>query len=345
MMTDMLRLNPEFWNHKKVLVTGGAGLLGSHTIDLLLELGADVTVIDDLSTGHISNLPMLDHQGVGKELDYMEGDIIGALQYARLPLAIDETNIVLHLAAHMLVKKSVTDPQPDFNTNMLSTWKLLETCRKRAKSLERFVFASSCGVYGNTAAAELTESDACPNSPYGAAKLASETYGLAYQRCYGLPFSAIRFFSLYGPRMRQTVLYDLLSRLVENPKELTLWGTGEVVRDFTYVQDAAKVLLAVAERPEAIGQVYNFSGGQPYSIREVVYLILEQLGLSDTTAVRTSDKPWAGDMTRLVSDNWKICQLLRDELPTRSLRHGLLCYYDWLTKTLGWKLENLRNKN
>lgn len=210
---------------------------------------------------------------------------------------------------------------------------------------EKLVYASSCGVYGNTAAEKLSEQDASPNNPYGAAKLACEIFGQAYQRCYNMPFVGVRLFSLYGPRLRQTVIYDLLKRLKKNPKELKVYGTGKVIRDFTYVKDAAEDLISICENPKSNGEVYNYSGNQQYSILEVVEMLLEILGLKSKTLVVTTGKSWSGDMDRLCSDNTKVLSILpKHSITSRSLKDGLGEYIEWLDRKKNWGLMDLKYK-
>ena len=192
-----------FWHNKPVLVTGGAGFIGSHLVELLVEVGAHVTVLDSLVSGSEANLAAVRHQ-----IQFINQDI-RLLDWATL-LATHPCAVLFHLAANAYVPPSVETPEYDYAVNLDSTFRLLSTLRQ-TKWAGRFVFASSAAVYGNAMQLPIAEDDATvPVSPYGVGKLADERYIAVFSRLYGLHLASARFFSAYGPRQKKQVVYDFL---------------------------------------------------------------------------------------------------------------------------------------
>jgi len=302
----------------KVLVTGGAGFIASHLVDLLVDKGAQVTVLDDLSAGRLENLARVkDH------IEFVEGSVEDAEVVDRVCRG---RRLVFNLAANADVPRSVKEPDLDFRTNALGAHNVYLGCRKH--EVERVLQASTAAVYGEPVYTPMDEAHPlAPISPYGASKLGAEALGMAWHHTYGLPFTAIRIFNTYGPRQPRYVIHDLFRKIQKNPRQLEVLGTGEQVRDYCYVTDTVGAFLDLALKPDLAGEVFNIAGGAPISIRELVDMILRTLGLSETE-IHYTGQSWPGDITRLVAGLDKIRGI--GFAPTVTLDDGLQRFADWI---------------
>ena len=256
---------------RKVLVTGGAGFVGSHVVDAYRAAGDDVTVLDDLSTGRRENIPA----GVR----FVHADIRST--EAREVVARGGFALLNHHAAQMDVRRSVADPLFDAGVNVLGLLNLLEGAR--AGGVGRVVFASSGGVvYGEHGPFPLVESAAkLPVSPYGTAKLASEYYLATYARLFGLETVALRYSNVYGPRQRadgEAGVVAIFGRRLLKGEPLTIFGDGEQTRDLVYVMDVAEANLAASERPLAPvdgldARAFNVGTGVETSVNRLAQLL------------------------------------------------------------------------
>jgi len=302
----------------RVLVTGGAGFIASHLVDLLVFQGARVRVLDDMSAGKQENLA-----DVRDDIELIEGSVCDADTVDR---AVAGCRLVFNFAANADVPRSVKHPDIDFMTNSVGMHHVLTAARKHG--VERTLQASTAAVYGEPTYTPMDEDHPLrPISPYGASKLGAESLGLAWHHTYDLPFTPIRIFNTYGPRQPRYVIYDLFRKLQKDPHHLEVLGTGEQVRDYCYVADTASAFLSLALNPGADGRVYNIAGGRPVSIRELVAMILDTLGYKDTEVTYTGQS-WPGDITRLVAGLDRI----RAEgfSPTVDLEEGLRVFADWI---------------
>lgn len=296
-----------------ILVTGGAGFIGSHLVERLLAAGHQVRVLDDLSTGKQSNLPA--HDG----LEFLLGDISKADEVAP---AIRGTEAVFHLAAVASVQASVDDPVATHNANMVGTLNLLEAARRNG--VRRFLYASSAAVYGDTSTLPISEDTPTqPLSPYAADKLASEHYLFFYARKYGLKATAFRFFNIFGPRQDPSSPYSgVISIFVERVRAgrpVTVFGDGHQTRDFVYVGDLVEILWRSLDRMETAGQVINVGRGIECSLLE----LLEALErLSGRRIERKHEPPRMGDIRRSCAGVERLAQLLGYE-PSTSIKDGL----------------------
>lgn len=304
--------------NKKIIVTGGAGFIGSHLVDMLVSRGAKVTVIDDLSAGKMENLE--------KSIKKIKFKKISILNAKKIDAVVKKNQIIFHLAANADVPRSVNDPKFDFDTNIIGSFNLLNSARNGG--IEKFIFASSAAVYGNPVYTPMDESHPTnPISPYGASKLAIEHLGRSYLSTYGLPFITMRIFNTYGERQPRYVMYDLLRKLYKNNKSLEVLGTGKQLRDYSYVLDTAKAFVLAAEKAKG-GDIYNIAGGKEVSIRDVVKHIIEILDLENTKVTYTN-KSWKGDISVLSASIVKIQNELSFE-PKVKLPVGLRRLHDYL---------------
>ena len=305
-------------NGSKVLVTGGAGFISSHLVDLLVARGAHVRVLDDLSAGKRENL-----EQVAGDIEFHEGSVTDPDKVSEL---VKDCRLVFNFAANADVPRSVKHPDIDYQTNAVGMFNVLTACRRHG--VERVLQASTAAVYGEPVYTPMDEKHPlAPISPYGASKLGAESLGLAYHHTYQLPFTAIRIFNTYGPRQPRYVIHDLFRKIQNNPRQLEVLGTGEQVRDYCFVADTARAFLNLALNPEAVGQVFNIAGGHPVSIKELVAMILQTLGLEDT-AIHYTGQSWPGDITRLVAGLDKI--KATGFSPTVDLTEGLRRFADWI---------------
>ena len=310
-------------DEKRILVTGGAGFIGSHLVDSLLARGHSVTVLDNLSSGVLENL-----RG-HRLLTFVQGDISDLNLVDRL---VENSELVFHLAEYIpstksfgvghVVKFSVDSPLQDFDVSVRGTLIVLNSAKKYGK---KFVFTSTAAVYGESTFLLKESSQTMPISPYGVSKLCAEEYVKLYSRIHRLPVSIVRFFNVYGPRQLKYVMYDLLLRVKENPDCIEMLGTGEEMRDFVYVEDAVNALLLVSQDEFAIGEVYNVASGQQTRIRELIDALLRVYGAHPTINFKGSS--WQGDVKHLIADISKISGL--GYHPAYTLEAGLPKFVDW----------------
>ncbi len=314
----MNRQVPAIASRSHVLVTGGAGFVGSHLVEQLVAADVHVTVVDNLSTGHSENV-----RTVLSKIDLIDGDFGHLLQTKQL--RFDAYEYVFHLAANPYIPSSVENPGFDFQTNLCHTFELLEALRNTPNP-PRLINVSSGAVYGNPTSLPMRETDpTVPISPYGVSKLAAERYVAVYSQIYGLCASSVRLFSVYGPRQRKQVVYDLLRKLRADPTRLEVLGNGSQSRDFTYVLDVVQAMTLVARYAPGRGEVYNLASGRTHSIAELVSTWCDVCDLSPeveyTGRIRPGDaEQWVVDITRL--------KQLGFEAKT-DLRNGLAAIRDW----------------
>ncbi|WP_426135497.1 NAD-dependent epimerase/dehydratase family protein [Pseudomonas sp. PWP3-1b2] len=257
-----------------ILITGGAGFIGSHLVDALLAKGYAVRVLDDLSTGKRSNLP-LDNPRV----ELIEGDVADAERVAHA--AIGATAVV-HLAAVASVQASVDDPVSTHQSNFVGTLNVCEAMRKAG--VKRVVFASSAAVYGNNGegASIDEETTKAPLTPYASDKLAGEHYFDFYRRQHGLEPVIFRFFNIFGPRQDPSSPYSgvisIFSERVQQGVPITVFGDGEQTRDFMYVEDLVDLLVQAIEVPDAPVGALNVGWNRTTTLKQVLQALEEVVG-------------------------------------------------------------------
>jgi UDP-glucose 4-epimerase len=311
----------------RILVTGGAGFIGSHLVDGLIAAGHAVTVLDDLSIGVRGNLADADRTGA---LRFIEGSI---LDESKVDAALDDCDGVFHLAVQC-VRRSLGRPRESHDVNATGTITVLEAARRRG--VKRFVYCSSSEVYGNASTGRLSEdTTVCqPVTVYGAAKLAGELYADAYWRTYGLPTVVVRPFNAYGPRAYQTgtraeVLPRFVGRVL-NGQPPVIFGDGSTGRDFTYVTEVAQGILRAGMSDDLVGQKVNIAFGRMVTVREVAWTVLSALGRNDLRVASHEARP--GDVHQLHAATDKAERLLGYRAAI-GFEDGVQRYIDWVRAT------------
>jgi UDP-glucose 4-epimerase len=300
---------------KRVLVTGGAGFIGSHVVDRLVERGYGVRVIDNLSTGKLENIKgHLDGGGV----DFVEGDVRNAKLVKKCVRGIDT---VIHLAAVASVPFSIENPDLTFKINVAGTINLLYSCVKH--KVGRFVFVSSCAVYGEPQFLPINEQHPTePISPYAKSKLAGEKYCLGFHENGLLRSVVLRLFNVYGFRQGVNDYCGVITRFIDRARQglpLVVYGDGLQSRDFVNVRDVADAVLSAVESIDAEGEVFNVGFGEPTSIDDLAMVISELAGLKLEVV---HGEPRLGDIKQSYADISKAEKLLGYK-PIVSLKDGL----------------------
>ena len=255
----------------RYLVTGGAGFIGSNSVDELVRRGHDVVVLDDLSSGKAENLA-----GVRTNIEFMQHSIT---DLERVREACRGVDYVIHLAARPSVPRSVKDPLETNRVNVDGTLNVLVAARDA--KVKRVVFAGSSSVYGETRTLPKREIiPPVPISPYGMSKLMGEMYGQVFQRVYGLEFVSLRYFNVFGPRQDPGSPYSgvlsLFNASLMNGTQPTVHGDGEQSRDFTYVANVVQANLLACSAREAAGLAINVGTGNRYTLNQTLAM-LEQI--------------------------------------------------------------------
>lgn len=285
----------------RILVTGGAGFIGSHLVDALLDKGYKVRVLDNLSTGKVSNLPVNN-----PDLQLVIGDVADS---AVVEQVVRDCSAVVHLAAVASVQASVDDPVATHQVNFGGT---LNVCQSMLKAgVARVVFASSAAIYGNNGEGTAITEDTpkSPLTPYASDKLASEYYLDFYRRDQGLEPVIFRFFNIFGPRQDPSSPYSgVISIFTERAlarRPITVFGDGEQTRDFVYVLDLVNILVQAIEAGEAASQAINVGLSHSTSLND---LITELGGVTGTALMVTHQAQRQGDIRHSRADNTRLLQ-------------------------------------
>ena len=252
------------------LVTGGAGFIGSHIVEALVERGDRVRVLDNLSTGRLQNLAH-----VSDQIEFMEGDLRNE---ATVREAVNNVNSIFHLAAMVSVPESMAKPIEAELINALGTLSLLSIAKQAG--VRRLVLSSTCAVYGDEPTLPKTESIPIrPQSPYAISKLAAEHYCRLFNDSMGLETVVLRYFNVYGPRQDPSSPYSGVISIFANKMSQGqlpfIYGDGEQTRDFVFVKDVVRANLLATQIHEAAGQVFNIGTGNPISINTLFNLVAD----------------------------------------------------------------------
>ena len=284
---------------RSVLVTGGAGFIGSHLVDALLARGYRVRVLDNLSMGKLTNLPLNNPQ-----LQFIQGDVADAAVVAR---AVAGCTAVAHLAAVASVQASVDDPVSTHQSNFVGTLNVCEAMRLHG--VKRVLFASSAAVYGNNGEGQaINEGTAkAPLTPYAADKLASEHYLDFYRRQHGLEPAVFRFFNIFGPRQDPSSPYSgvisIFTQRTQQGLPISVFGDGEQTRDFFYVEDLVALLTQALTAPQVVEGAVNVGWSQAVSLNQLLAQIGELCGGLPEVSYQA---PRAGDIRHSRADNRRL---------------------------------------
>lgn len=302
----------------KILVTGGAGFIGSWIVDGLVEKGLEVIVVDNLSTGNRNNL----NEGVKfYEVDICDKGIEAVFEN-------EKPDYVFHLAAQIDVKKSIRNPIEDAEVNILGTLNVLNCCVKQG--IKKFVFSSSGGaIYGDGVGIPTSETEKeKPMSPYGIAKLSIEKYLEFYKQVYGLDYVALRYSNVYGPRQNSKGEAGVVSIFIDKilaGEQIVINGSGEQTRDYIFVKDVARANILALN----LSGIFNVGTGKETSVKEIFGKIVESLGRDvkeiHAFAIKGEQMRSCLDAGKLIEKGWKA---------EYSLDEGL-------KETVGWFKEKL----
>ena len=247
---------------QKAIVTGGAGFIGSHLVDKLIEQGVEVTILDNLSTGK--------KQNINPKAEFIDCDIFKDT-YGDLIFLLNGADTVFHLAAKTTVQESIKEPSLYNNVNVVGTLNLLEAAA--AMKVKRFIFSSSSSVYGNAKVPTSEDHPLNPISPYALNKLIGEQYCKLYSEIYNIDTVCLRYFNVYGDRMNNEgykLVFPIFKEQILNNKSLTINNDGEQRRDFIHVDDIVRANILVAKHKNNFnGDIYNVGNGKSYSINEI----------------------------------------------------------------------------
>ena len=312
-----------------VVVTGGAGFIGSHIAAALADSGARVRVLDDLSTGHRENL-----EEIGGDIDFIEGSVADE---ELMQKALAGAEVVFHEAAIPSVPRSVEAPRQTHIASVDGTFSLLLAARDQ--NVRRVVYAASSSAYGDQPTLPKSEEMLPdPLSPYAVAKLVGEYYCRVFTRVYGLETVALRYFNVFGPRQDPTSQYSgvvsrFISALLGNQTPM-IFGDGEQSRDFTYIDNVVAANLSAADAPGASGKVINVANGERITLNQLLAVLKDLTGKHDVNAEYAAAR--VGDVKHSLADNTMARELLGYECKV-GLREGLQRTIDW------WKTSRFAN--
>jgi dTDP-glucose 4,6-dehydratase len=304
----------------KVFVTGGAGFIGSHVVDALIEDGNEVTIFDNLSKGH--------KEFINKKALFIEGDL---KDFDKLTHSVKGHDAVIHMAAEIMIQDSIDNPKEFLKRNIMGTINLLEAMKQN--NIKKIVFSSSAAVYGETGN-EAVKEDApkFPLQPYGASKLACEAILSAYYNSFGINSVSLRYFNVYGPRDEVKPVIRAVPKWIKSSlqgKPLTLYWGGKQVKDFIFVKDIADAHLVALKNCKGV-QVYNVGFGEGKPMTDILKIIVDISGKS-LEIIDLGERK--GDPQKLVADISKIKSNL-NWAPKYTLQEGLKITYDYYKNNL-----------
>ncbi len=312
-----------------VLVTGGAGFIGSNLADGLIKQGAKVKIIDNFVTGFRENLEEIDG-----DFEFIEGDINDENALSK---AVENVEIIFHQAALPSVPRSVENPAETHEACVNATFKLL--LKAKENKVKRFIYAASSSAYGNQKTLPKVETmKPDPLSPYAAAKLMGEYYSSVFNEVYELETFSLRYFNVFGPRQNPSSFYSgVISRFIDalmGGKTPVIFGDGEQSRDFTYIQNVVDANIKVAQTNRGFGEVMNTANGERVTLNELLETLKQITGKESVQAEYQAERK--GDVKHSQADNTKAKEIFGYEKLV-GLEDGLHQTIDW------WKQSRFAN--
>lgn len=288
----------------KILITGGAGFIGSHLCDSLLAKEHNITVVDNLILGKKENIS---HLSKRNDFKFIQEDLLN-LELLKIIFQIGQFDMVYHLAANSDIQKGGGNPEVDYNLTFNTTFNVLQ-CMREFK-VNKLFFASTSAIYGETLE-NLTEDfgPLLPVSNYGASKLASEAFISAFSSSYGIQTWITRFPNVVGERFTHGVIYDFIGRLRANSKVLTVLGNGQQNKPYIYVKDLIEGIIFVCENTTERYNVYNLGSESRTKVFEIAQMVIEEMHLDAKIEYTGGDRGWVGDVPEFRYDLSKIHSL------------------------------------
>lgn len=310
----------------KILITGGAGFIGSHLCEKYVKAGHTVLCLDNFMSGNVQNIR---HLTFHRNFKLINGDIRNLDLLEKIMPGVD---VVFHLAAQIHVDRSVIEPGLTYEINVLGTQNILEAARMY--DVSRVINTSTSEVYGSSLYHPMDEKHPlnAPH-PYGASKIAADRMCHAYIQTYGMDIVIMRPFNVFGPRQRDIGyggVISIFTRKILNNIPPTIFGDGKQTRDYTYIEDTVAAFDAVLNHKEKISEPINFGSGKEVSIIDLANMLIELCGKKGELTP-THAEPRIGEVQRLIADATKVKSLLGWE-PKYDLEKGLRQYVEWYTK-------------
>lgn len=310
----------------KYLITGGAGFIGSHIAQNLLERGETVRILDNFSTGKRENIAELTRQFGRDQLEVQEGDVRDA---AHVKAAVAGVEIIFHEAAFVSVPQSMDEPQECFDVNITGTSQLFDAARRAG--VRRAVVASSAAVYGDSdALPSVEETPLMPKSPYAVSKRVDEMYAELFTNSFNFEVVALRYFNVYGPRQRPDSMYaaavPIFARRLLDGKPITVYGDGGQTRDLVNVRDVARANIVASEHPNAAGKIFNVCTGVETRLLDLLDVLYELFPNSPKPEFAA---PRAGDLYRSIGSPQKAFDVMGFKAQV-SLVEGLKETVEWM---------------
>ncbi len=315
---------------RAILVTGGAGFIGSHLCERLLGDGSRVICVDNFDSFYDPRIKIENVEAAKKKFPGLFQLVTGDI---RNPDHLRETfrqypiDLVVHLAARAGVRPSISDPLLYQDVNIRGTVVLLEACKTHG--IKDFVFASSSSVYGENQRVPFTEEDLNiqPISPYGATKRAGELLCYSYHYLHGMNIACLRFFTAYGPRQRPEMAIHKFTRLIDRGEKIPVYGDGSSRRDYTYIDDLIDGILGVMRYHRGF-EIYNLGESQTTSLKELISLIEEAMGKKADVEML---EPQPGDVSVTYADITKAKRMLKYQ-PRVRMEEGIMRFVEWYKK-------------
>ena len=313
----------------RILVTGGAGFIGSHLVEKLLAANHDVVILDDFNDFYDPQIKQMNIAGFAKDVtvcrvDLRENDSV------RTVFGREKVDAVVHLAARAGVRPSIQFPRLYYDTNVLGTLHLLEAAR--VTGVQRFIFASSSSVYGASKTVPFSEDQHLTQtiSPYGATKIGGEFLCSTYSHLYQMRVVALRYFTVYGPRQRPDLAIHQFTRRIYAGQPIDQFGDGSTRRDYTYIDDIIQGTMAALDYDGPLYDMFNLGESQTIQLKELISAIENVLG----KRAKINELPeQPGDMPRTYADISKARKLLGYN-PATKLSEGLPKFVEWYLRSL-----------